>query len=181
MAVADHLKTYTITDLKVAPVTGDTPGTPIDLPGIRSCQVTVSNDAVELRGDNAVLAIVDQGNGLEWSLEQGGMSLEALELILGGAVTVSGVTPAEVRTWDLHADDPRPYFTIIGVVPSDDAAQDLHVVVWKAKATGNFEVTFQDQEFATPTIAGRGVGRSDDQRMLSFVQHETPAAAAVPA
>lgn len=181
MATADHLKTYTITDLQVAPVTGDTPGTLIDVPGIRSCQITVSNDAVELRGDNALLSVVDQGNGLEFSLEEGGMDLDALETILGGSTTTTGTGGTEVRRWDLAADDARPYFTLVGVAPSDDGANDLHVVVWKAKATGNFEVTLQDQEFATPTIAGRGVGRSDTKAMLSFIQHATPAAAAIPA
>jgi hypothetical protein len=181
MAIASHVKTYTLTDLKVAPVTGDTPGTLVDVPGIRSLEVTVSNDATELRGDNSVLAIIDQGNGLEWSMEAGGLDLDALAVILGGEVVTTGTTPASVDTFHLNSDDQRPYFAIVGVQPDDGAGEDLHIVVWKAKATGNFAITAADQEFLTPTIEGRGVGRSDNQRMLSLVHHETAIAAALPA
>jgi hypothetical protein len=181
MAIAEHLKTYTLTDLKVAPVVGDTPGTLVDVPGIQSLEVTVSNDAVTLRGDNAELAVIDQGNGLEWSFTEAGLSFEALEVILGGTVATTGTTPAVVETFHLNADDTRPYFAIVGVQPDDGAGEDLHVVIWKAKATGNFTLTAQDQEFSTPGFEGRGVGRSDNKRMLSLVHHETAVEAALPA
>lgn len=181
MAIADHIKTYTLTDLKVAPITGDTPGTLVDLPGIQSCEVTVGNDAVELRGDNRLLAVVDQGNGLTWSMAAGGINLEVLPVMLGGATAEAGTTPDVVRTFDLKADDQRPYFLIVGVQPDDGAGEDLHVVVWKAKATGDFALTMADQEFLTPGFEGQGVGRASDGLMLSLVQHETAEAAAIPA
>jgi len=180
MAITPHLKTYTLTDLKVAPVVGDTPGTLVDLPGIQSCEVTVGNDAVELRGDNAVLAIIDQGNGLTWSMTAGGIDLSVLPTILGGTNTAAGVTPNATRTYDLKADDKRPYFCIVGVQPDDGKGEDLHVVVWKAKATGDFALTMQDQEFLTPGLEGQGVGRSDNKKMLTLVHHETAVSAAVP-
>ena len=180
MAIATHVKTYTLTDLKVAPVTGDTPGTLVDLPGIQSCEVTISNDATVLRGDNQDLAVIDQGNSGSFSLEAGGIDLAVLPTILGGANVASGSTPNAVRTYDLKATDKRPYFLIVGVSPDDGKGEDLHVVVWKAKATGDFQLTLQDREFLVPTIEGTIIGRGDNAKMLSLVHHETAAVAAVP-
>lgn len=180
MALNDHLMTYTITDLKVIAYSGGTLGsTLVDVPGIRSLQVTVPNEAVELRGDNAVLSVVDQGNTLEWQAEKGGMNLEVLEIIFGGTATDTGATPNEIRTYKLNATDPRPYFGFVGVTPSDDAFSDLHVFVPKAKATGNLELTAQDQEFMVPTFSGRGVQHAT-HGLLQLIQHETATAAAIP-
>lgn len=181
MALADHIRTYTLVDLKVAPVTGDTPGTLVDIPGIQSCEVTISNEAVELRGDNRLMSVVDQGNGASFSLAAGGLDLEALAVILGGATADEGTTPDIVRTWTLKADDARPYFTIVGVQPDDGSnGHDLHVIVWKAKATGDFTLGMADQEFTVPSIEGSAVGRSDNGDLISLVQHETATAAEIP-
>lgn len=180
MALNDHLITYTITDLKVIAYSGGTLGsTLVDLPGIRSCQITLGNEAAELRGDNKLLSVVDQGNTLEWQFEAGGMDLETLEIILGGTATDTGSTPAEIRTLKVNGDDARPYFGFVGVAPSDDGSGDLHIFVPKAKAAGNFELTAQDQEFATPTISGRAVNH-DTHGLIQLIQHETATAAAIP-
>lgn len=184
MAAHSHFKAFTLRDLKVAPITTDTdsaytPGALVDVPGIRECQVTIANDSVQLEGDAKVLAVVDQGNTYEFSLEAGGLSLEALEIMLGGDLATTGTSPNEVVRWDSKSDDARPYFALVGVTRSDDGTQDIHVTLYKAKITGNFEVTFAYGEFATPTLEGAGVGRTVDDVALSIVIHETPAAAAV--
>lgn len=181
MAISDHLITYTITDLKVIAYTGGALGSElVDMPGIRSCQITLGNDAVELRGDNRVLSIVDTGNTLEFQFEAGGMDLEALAIVLGGTSADSGTTPDAIRTLQIDGDDARPYFGFVGVAPSDDGSQDLHIFVPRAKATGSFEITAQDQEFLVPSISGRGVHHAD-HGLVQLIQHETATAAEIPA
>ncbi len=180
MALADHLITYTVVDLKVIAYTGGTLGsTLVDLPGIQSCQITLGNDAVELRGDNKVLSTVDTGNTLEFQFEAGGMNLETLAIVLGGTSTDGGTTPDETRTLKIAGDDPRPYFGFVGVAPSDDGSGDLHIFVPKAKATGSFEITAQDQEFMVPTISGTAVTH-DTHGLIQLIQHETATAAEIP-
>lgn len=182
MPPATHAIHYTLTDLKVAALdaTG-TPGALVDVPGIRSLEVSIPNDAVELRGDNRVIAVVDQGNGLEWSAEEAGFGFAALEVILGATVTDAGVTPNATRRLDIADTDARPYFAMVGVSPSDDGAADMHVIVWKAKATGAYSFTLSDQEFVTPSLEGRGIGRASDGLLFSAIQNETATAAAIPA
>jgi hypothetical protein len=180
VAIQEHLKTYSIVDLKVAPVTGDTPGTLVDLPGIRELTLTFGTELAELRGDNAVLAIVDNGRTAEWSMESGGLSFDAMEVITGKTMTESGTTPAVVRRLEFASDDQSPYFTIVGKSNSDDGAQDLHVVIYKAKATDDMEFTLTDGEFLTPTFGGAAVGRTSDKVIAELVQHETATAPVVP-
>ena len=172
MAMAAHVKTYGLTDLAVATLSGEAPGTLVDVPGIRSCQVTLTTDSDELRGDGKIISIVDKGNGCEWSMEEGGIGMAAMAIILGKAATVTGTTPDQVGRTDFKSGDSRPYFYLTGLA-KDDAGGDITVVVWKAKATGNVVFNFADEQFLTPGIDGRGVGRTTDDLLMSIVQHET--------
>lgn len=181
MAVQTHLKTYSLYDLKIATLTGDTPGTLVDVPGIQELTVTIATEGVELRGDNMVIAAVDKGNSVEWKMTAGGLSLATMQIIFGQTYTDTGVTPAVVRRLDIAASTPRPYFVIVGHTLSDDGTQDLDVIVWKAKATGNVELTFKDEEFITPGFEGVGVaptGGANSGKPISFIQHETGTASA---
>lgn len=181
MAIQSHLKAYTIVDLKVATLSGDVPGTLVDVPGVQAMNVTLTNDTQELRGDNKTIAIVDKGTGLEWSFEQGGLSLDAMVVIFGLSYTDSGTTPNIKRQWNVKSSDTRPYFFVCGKAISDDGTQDLQVSVWKAKATDNVEFALKDGEFLLPKFGGIAIGRSADDRIMSFLQHETAAAIEVPA
>lgn len=178
MAIPANSRTYGLTDLKVAPLTGEAPGTLVDVPGIRSCEVTLTTDSDELRGDNKVISIVDKGNSVEWSMEEGGLSLDALTVILGKAPATTGTTPAQIARTDYKAGDSRPYFYLQGQA-KDDAGGDVHVIVWKAKATGNAVFNFADENFLTPGIEGRGVARTADDLLMTLHYHETATAIAV--
>lgn len=82
---------------------------------------------------------------------------------------------------NFRSTDTRPYFFIVGKAISDDGAQDLQTSVWKAKATDNIEFNFQDGEFLVPSFGGIAIGRASDDRIMTFLQHETAQAVEVPA
>lgn len=175
-----HIKGYSLQRLYVAPYDPDNAYSDEDLirvPGIQECQVTLSNDAAELRGDNRVIAVVDQGNGGEFSLSEGGIDLAAAQVMVGGTVIeeVLGTDPDdyEVRTLRVGSADPRPYFVLVGVQHDDGAGGALQVVLWKAKLTGNVELQFSDQEFLTPSLSGTYLGRDADDVMLDVQQFAT--------
>jgi hypothetical protein len=180
MPVADHSKVFGLSDLKVATLTGETPGTLVDVPGIRSCEVTITTDVEELRGDNTVISIVDKGQGADFSIEEGGFSMNAAEVIFGRTATDAGTTPNMTSRLDLRSTDSRPYFFLTGQA-KDDAGGDVQVVLWKAKATGNVTLNFADENFLTPGFEGRAIGRTSDNFLATIIQHETAAALAVPA
>jgi hypothetical protein len=180
VAIKTHLITYSLTDLKVAALSGETPGTLIDVPGIRQLDLNLTTEEAELRGDNKVIAIVDNGRGAEWSMEEGGLSMAALQVITGKTFADTGSTPNVVRRLDFKSTDSSPYFFIIGKANSDDGVEDLHVAIWKAKCTDNIEFSFQDGEFVTPTFGGRAIGRTSDDLLASLVEHETATSLVVP-
>jgi hypothetical protein len=178
MAIAANSRTYGLTDLKVAPLTGEAPGTLVDVPGIRSCDVTLATDVDTLRGDGKVISVVDKGNSVEWSMESGGISLDALTVMLGKAPTITGTTPSQIGRTDFKSGDSRPYFYLQGQ-SKDDAGGDIQVIIWKAKATGNVSLSFADENFLTPGLEGTAVGRTADDLLLTLLYHETAAAVAV--
>ena len=180
MAIKVHQITYSLVDLKVAALSGETPGTLIDLPGVRQLDVSLTTDEAELRGDNKILSIVDNGRGAEWSIEEGGMSMAAMQVITGKSFVDTGTTPNVFRRLDFKTTDSSPYFFIVGKSDSDDAVEDIHVAIWKAKCTDTIELSWQDGEFLTPSFSGRAVGRVSDDLLVTLVQHETKGAAVVP-
>lgn len=181
MAIDSHLKAYTITDLKVAPVTGDTPGSLVDVPGIQSMTVKISTESVVLRGDNTQIAAVDKGNTATFEFTEGGLNFAAMDIMFGTTTADTGVTPNVVRTMNVLGATARPYFFVVGKSINDNAgAQDLHVAVWKCKVTDDVEIKIADGEFIIPTFGGVAVARADNNKVVSLVHHETAAALAIP-
>jgi hypothetical protein len=80
-------------DCKVAIMTGDTPGSNIDVPGIKSFSVTVESDSDEQRGDDAVLATTQEAKSLAVSLTAAAANAAAFGAMTGATVTTSGTTP----------------------------------------------------------------------------------------
>lgn len=181
MAIDGHLKAYTITDLKVAPVTGDTPGTLVDVPGIQSLTVKLATENVTLRGDNADIAVVDKGNQATFEFTEGGINFAAFDIMFGTTTAETGTTPNVVRIVDILGDAARPYFFVVGKSINDNGgAQDLHVAVWKCKVTDDVELKIADGEFLVPTFGGIAIARTDNKKVVSLVHHETAAALAIP-
>lgn len=186
MAIEAHFKSYSIYDLKIAPVTGDTPGTLVDVPGIQECTIKIATDSTELRGDNMVIATANQGNNVEFEFTAAGTAIPVLEKVFGGTATDTGTTPAVVRRFDVKAADPRPYITIVGFTKNDAGTESMDVIVWKAKVDGEINLAeWKDNEFETRTFSGTGVAPMTGGNAgiaASLIQKETAgSAAALPA
>jgi hypothetical protein len=128
----------------------------------------------ELKGGDKIVAVASSPEALEWSLENGGLQLDALALMTGWTATASGTTPNGVNTLKAHAGTAFPYFTIYGKVLSSNN-DDLHVKIWKAKITGNIEGQFQGGAFHVDKISGIAVEDSVNG-LFDLVQNETATA-----
>lgn len=170
---------YGLRDVKLTPIDdAGALGTFVDLPAARTLSWTETEDFEQLRGDDVVQA--ERGNGaiVDWDLEQGGISLEAYAVLAGGEVVESGITPAAVRTYSKKGTDSRPYFRIDGQAINDNGG-DTHVVIYKAKATGDIGGEFSDGSFLLTSASGSGYpnGAGD---LYDIVQNETAAAIVQP-
>lgn len=153
-------------------------GSSVDLPNSRTLSFAESEAFEDLRGDDRLVATHGAGPQVEWSLEGGGVSLQAVQVMYGGTITTSGVTPNRVVKLTKKVTDVRPYFKIEGQVISDSGG-DLHAVIYRAKATDNLTGEFGDGQFFLTGASGLGLPSlvvADADKVWDFIQNETATA-----
>jgi hypothetical protein len=172
---------YGLRDIKLTPFTDNTYtayGTSVDLPNARTLHFTEVAESSQLRGDDAVKASHSSAPQVNWELEGGGISFEAVRVMYGGTLAETGSAPNRIKTLDKTEDDNRPYFKIEGQVISDSGG-DVHCIIYRAQAQGDLDGTFTDQEFFLTGASGIGIGSlvpATIKRVWRMVQNETATA-----
>lgn len=185
MAINDTALPYGLRDVKLlayttaaATVLGSTL---VDLANSQTFSFTENEDFQQLRGDDVVVTTKGKGPSIGWDLEAGGLTIPAYALVAGGTVVDSGVTPNIKRTYTKLQTDSRPFFRAYGQSISDNGG-DVHVVVHKARATGDIKGELKDGEFLVPTISGEGFGSGvsgENGAVYAFIENESVAAITV--
>ena len=160
-------KPFGLRDIKVTNITGTVQA---DLPAAQQLSITPVMVNGELRGDDRLKAIVAIVDALEWALQNGGISLQALAIMTGQAATTTGSSPNEKTTLNLSAGDSMPYFKLYGKAIGDEG-DDIHVKIYKAKCT-SLSGQFQDGQFWITSCSGKAVD-DDVNGVVDFVQNET--------
>jgi len=161
-------------------------GTPVTLPYSRTLSFAEVEAFEDLRGDDSLIASHGSGAEVEWELEGGGVSFEAVALMYGGEVTTTGTTPNQIKSLRKYGSgggtlwfhSQRPYFRIHGKSVSDSGG-DFWTVIWKAKATDNLEGEQADGQFFLTGASGKGFPSTEASTLKAvwdFVQHETETA-----
>lgn len=179
---------YGLRDVRVTPFTDATNSAyaaqSIDLPNSQSFAFTDAEDFEDLRGDDQLQASHGKGAEPTWELGAGGISLEAYAAINGGTVVTTGVTPNQIKTYrkgNTLTTDIRPYFKVEGRAISDSGG-DFHVVIYRAKATGDVQGTLEDGKFWITGAKGKAyalattIGAVPAGSIYDFVQNETATA-----
>lgn len=114
MPLSHFSKVFAVTDAKVAKMLTDVSGgsatysASIDVPGVKTVEISGTVESKELRGDNALLDKDSVLTEVAASVEHAKLSLDVLAVMLGGAVVDSGTTPAQLATWDLVGGSTAP-------------------------------------------------------------------------
>lgn len=181
--VADALP-YGVHDLKLTQYT-DAVGTVLDttsveLPYIQTLNFTEAEEFQELRGDDKLITTRGRGSQVNWSLESGGLPVEAWAVMTGGAVVETGTTPDRIVELRKKATSSRPFFRIDGKIISDSGG-DILVRIYRCRVTGDVQANFTDGEFQTSQISGVGLPLLDDTNDLiySIFRRETAVALAL--
>lgn len=172
---------FGIRDIKLKSYTdaaNTTLSTSTDLPYARTLSFAEAEDFEELRGDDKLIAVRGTGSGVDWEMEAGGLSFEAMKLMYGGTITETGTTPAQKKVWVKKTTDARPYFQAEGQAISDSGG-DVHCLLERCRATDDMEGEMSDGGFWLSGSSGRAlpglrVGREDV--IYEFTQNETAAA-----
>lgn len=124
-------------------------------------------------GDDRTLAIAAFADGVDWSLEHGGIGLDVYALMTGRTIAETGSTPSRVATLTGEATEQFPYVKIYGKAVGD-GADDIHIKIWKAKVMGAIEGGLQDGEFLVTKCSGVGIDDGTNG-VWDLVQNETAA------
>lgn len=177
---------FGLREIKVTPYTdaaATTLGTPVKLPNARTLSFAEAEEFEDLRGDDALQASHGSGAQVEWELEGGGVSFEAVAVMYGGVVATTGVTPNQIKTLSKYVgttyqQSQRPSFKIMGRSISDSGG-DFWCVIWRCKATDNLEGEMADGQFFLTGASGLGYyskEASSLNKLWEWVQNETETA-----
>jgi hypothetical protein len=171
---------YGLRDVRITPYTDNTAtvlsATRIDLTNSQTFSFAEAEAFEELRGDDSLVATHGNGPIVNWSLEAGGLVLEAVQAMYGGTLTTTGTTPNQVKRLRKLKTDQRPYFKVEGQMISDSGG-DVHAVVWRCKATDDFSGEWADGKFWITGASGQGLGcliaGADVNVVWDIIQNET--------
>lgn len=166
-------KPFALVEVVLVPFNGAELGTPVQLPSSRTLKFKVRVKSGEFVGDSRLQAVATIEEGVDWELEAGGISLEALAALTGRDLTSEGTTPNRKLTFNGAGAHFYPYVKIFGK-SLGDGPDDIHVVIYKAKVVESFEGTFGYGEFLATAIKGIGVDDGTNG-IYDFIQNETAA------
>ena len=92
---------FGLREVRLTPYTdaaATTLGSAVKLPNSRTLSFAEVEEFEDLRGDDALQASHGAGAEVEWELEGGGVSFEAVAVMYGGVVQTTGVTPNQIKT-----------------------------------------------------------------------------------
>lgn len=175
MAIGDYGEIpFGVRDAAIFPLTGDTPGTGIDIPRIRQVEMNVTRDSAELEGDDVTVAVQSFAKTMEGSIEAGGISLAAIAVLEGGTVGAeAGSGTDHSVTYAVRGDDVDGYFQLIAQSIANDGG-DVHLVVYKVKATSGPNYNFENGNFFLTQCDLQAVFNGEDpSKLYDLIQHET--------
>ncbi|AEK07470.1 hypothetical protein SEND513_24 [Mycobacterium phage Send513] len=167
---------FGLRDVKLYPFM-DSEGTQLaeegfDLPAAQTFSFADSEDFTDLRGDDVLLASHGNGAQVNWTIEAGGISLQAWAILTGGQIIEEGVAPNRTITLRKCSDDARPYFQVRGLAMNDNGG-DTVGIVYRAKCNGDVSGTFGDGQFFVTSADGIGLPMPGTKLLYDFVQHES--------
>ncbi|HMN10889.1 MAG TPA: hypothetical protein PKD55_01040 [Bellilinea sp.] len=141
-------------DMKIALWNGENSwGTAYDIYGARSMTIEFVVESDQLEGDDVVLDRYSKIIAVNFSFENAAVDLEVLDMLSGGVL----VSNSDYEDIMIGEDASIPYVGMAGRVVGSDATHDLHVLVPKAKMSGNLQYQAQYGQYVLPQCEFQGV------------------------
>ncbi|MGQ5576074.1 phage tail protein [Streptomyces sp. ECR3.8] len=182
MPISRVTKLYAVEDAKIAPLLADPEGgepsygAGIDVPGIKSMEISGDVEVKELRGDNRLLDSDSSLTNVTVAFPHAKLSLDVLAALLGGDVTDGGTTPAQSSTWDLNSDAKPLPFKLVGKTPTGGADQiggDVHFTLWKCVLSSFPGLGLAEEDYRTIENEARAVPLISTGKWISVQINET--------
>ena len=172
---------YGLADVKVATWTAtNSYGSAADVMSAQALNTVMRVVSAELTGDDSITASASRAIGAQITMRMGGVSLSALEVMLGSSPASSLTTPNQVKNLRIRGGQRMPYFGIAGKALAEEGSGDFLVYHPKCKIMGDVNlVQLEYGAFAIPEMTVMAV---DDASfgITVLVERETAAAVTIP-
>lgn len=182
MPLSHFTKVYGVKDCKLYSLTADPSGgsptyaSSVDVPGIKTVEITGDIDTKELRGDNQLLDQDSVLKNVKVKLSNAKLSLDALAVILGSTVADSGTTPSQVASWEMLGTSTLGVFKLEAVSASaDPVAGNVKFVVHKLRPASFPSVGFSEEDYNIPELELVSSPLNSNGKWLTVSVNETAA------
>jgi hypothetical protein len=143
--------------------------------------VTRTYDSKQLRGDNQLLAVETLLVAITLKIAHGKLGFDVDNVLTGGTITDSGVTPNMKTSYKILPTDVPNYWKLEAqCVSAEPVGGDFHLIAYKGKVSGALDLGMAEEDFqlfgfeavCSPTI---GTPLS----WLDLVENETKVAVTV--
>ncbi len=182
MPISHVSKVFAVKDAKIYALTADPAGgTPIyassvDLPGIKSVEVSGDIDTKELRGDNQLLDQDSVIKNIKVAVSNAKLSLDAMGVVMGGAVVDAGTAPNQTASWGLTGESKLGVFKLEAVsVNADPIAGNVKMVLHKLRLASFPAGGFVEEDYAIPAMEMVASPLLSNGKWIDYVINETAA------
>lgn len=184
MPLSHVSKVYAVTDAKIYKVTADpaggttTYGAAIDVPGIKEVNIGGDVNTVELRGDNTLLDQNSTLASISVSVSHAKISLDALNVMLGGTNTDTGVTPNQIATFLLKNTDTMSYWKLSAKTPTagaDSVTGDIHFTLHKCILSSFPDLGHAEEDYRIVSFDAVAMPLLSNGNWLTIAANETAA------
>lgn len=184
MPIAHVTKLFGTKDAKIAKLTADPAGgtttyaASVDVPGIKSIVLGGDIEVKELRGDHSLLDSDSTLTNITVTFNYAKLNLDAIVVMLGGAVADSGSTPNQAATYSLLGTDGlfNNFKFTAQVFSTDFAGGDAHFTLYKCKISSFPAMGTEEEDYQLFSQAATVVPRLSDSKWIDIPLHETAVA-----
>jgi hypothetical protein len=187
MPISRVTKLYAVQDAKIAPLTTDpADGTPtygalVDVPGIKSVEISGDVEVKELRGDNTLLDSDSTISNVTVSFPHAKLSLDVLKALMSSTVTDAGTTPSQTSTWEMDSTVKPAPFKLEAVTPvsgGDLIGGDVHFTLHKCILSSFPGLGLAEEDYRTIETEARAVPLISTGKWITVRINETATAIA---
>jgi hypothetical protein len=155
-------------------------GSAVDVMSVQLMGANLQMVSAVLNGDDTITAIASRAIGGEVRIRFGGVSLAALEVLLGNTATSSVASPNIVKQLKIVGGDNMPYFGIVGKALAEEGIGDFLVFFPKVRIMSDVNLaTLEYGTFAIPELTAQAVDDST-YGICSVIQRMTAGSFTIP-
>jgi hypothetical protein len=171
---------FGLADCKIALWTAaGTYGTAVDVMSVQLLGTNMDVVSAELTGDDQITAQASRAIAGTVTLRFGGISIAALEVLVGNTATSSIASPSNVKNLRINGGDNMPYIGLIGRAVAEEGSGDFLLYIPKARVMGNITIAqLEYGAFAIPQVELRAV-HDASYGIINLITRETASTAAL--